>query len=146
MAAPTLTQLRTGLVANLASLTGITVSPYMLANPTPPTIHLYPGGPAGDIDYDLANARGLDKWPFTVQAFVSVTIDLSAQANLDAFLAPTGATSIKQLLEADQTLGGVAGVQAVNVVTASGYRIFVPEGRPPVLGAEWRVEVLAIGH
>jgi hypothetical protein len=138
-----LTTMRTGLAANLSTLTGIQVSPYMLANPTPPTIHLYPGGPAGDIEYDLAMARGLDQWTFTVQAFVALAADIGSQVKLDQFIAPSGAQSVKAALESDDTLGGT--VASVQVVSCSGYRIYVAEGRGPMIGAEWHVEILATG-
>ena len=141
--AATLTQIREGLAANLAALDDVQVSPYMLANPTPPTVHLYPGGAAGDIEYDLAMRRGLDRWPFTVQAFVGSPSDIGAQVRLDEFIAPSGARSVKTVLEADPTLGGIVG--GLQVVSCGGYRLYVFEGRAPVLGAEWHVEVLSTG-
>jgi hypothetical protein len=64
--AVTLTQIREGIAANLAVLDGCQVSAYMLSNPTPPAVHVYPA----EVDYDLAMGRGLDQWTFTVQAFV----------------------------------------------------------------------------
>lgn len=140
MAAPTLTQIREGIAANLATLQGCQVSAYMLANPTPPTVHVYPG----DIEYDLAMGRGLDKWTLTVQAFVGTVSDQGSQVKLDAFLAPSGALSVKSAVESDQTLGGL--VSDLQVVSCSGYRVYAREsGHPPVLGAEWSVEVLATG-
>jgi len=136
----TLTTIRQGLAANLSTLTGIQVSAYMLSAPTPPTIHLYPA----QITYDLAARRGLDQWDFTVQAFVGDTADQGAQVALDAFIAPSGAQSVKAKLESDGTLGGIAG--DVSAITCSGYRIYTREGGPPVLGAEWTVRVLAAGN
>lgn len=143
----TLTQIRTGLATNLQSLIGtseLQVSAYMLANPTPPTIHLYPGGQETAIEYDLAFGRGLDRWSFTVQAFVPLSsADTDSQQTLDAYIAPAGAQSVKAALESDSTLGGL--VANVNVVSCTGYRVYVREGGTPVLGAEWLVEVLATG-
>src|SRR5437899_143814 len=130
-----LTAIRQGLAANLAALTGIQVSPFMLANPTPPAVTLYPA----DVTYDLAMRRGLDRWAFTVQAFVGLTTDIGAQTTLDQFIASSGAQSVKTRIEADQTLGGL--VSDVNVVTCTGYRLYLREGAPTVLGAEWRVEI-----
>lgn len=137
--AVTLTQIREGLAANLAAIDGCQVSAYMLSNPTPPTVHVYPG----DIDYDLAMHRGLDKWTLTVQAFVGMVSDQGAQVKLDAFLAPSGATSVKAAVESDKTLGGL--VSDLQVVSCSGYRVYARESGGPVLGAEWTVEVLASG-
>jgi hypothetical protein len=50
----TLTEIREALAVNLDVLTDVQVSAYMLASPTPPSAHLYPGGGAGEIEYDLA--------------------------------------------------------------------------------------------
>jgi hypothetical protein len=144
MAAPTLKQLREGLAANLTAglpANTVQISGYMLPNPTPPCIHLYPDG---DLEYDLAMRRGLDKWRFTVQAFVPFTNDAAPQILLDGFLNPSGSTSVKQALEQDSTLGGV--VADVNVVSMSGYKVYVRDGGGPVLGAEWRVEIIATGN
>lgn len=134
-----LTAIRTGLATNLSALADIQVSAWMLANPTPPTIHVFPAS----ATYDLAMQRGLDRWTLTVQAFVAAVSDIGAQKLLDALLASSGARSVKAALESDQTLGGAA--SAVRVTGSSGYKIFAVDGRPPVLGAEWQVEVLATG-
>jgi hypothetical protein len=148
-----LAAIRTGLAANLASIAGNQISSYMLANPTPPAIHVYPA----DITYDLAMGRGLDEWIFTVQAFVAVVGDIGAQKTLDAYLAPSGSQSVKAAIEADLLLtkrlrddgsvqtGQPAAASDVQVVSCTGYRVYAMEGRPPVLGAEWHVEVLATG-
>jgi hypothetical protein len=144
MAAPTLSQIRAGLAANLAAnlpANTVQVSGYMLANPTPPCIHLYPDG---DLEYDLAMRRGLDKWRFTVQAFVTFTADIGSQVLLDGFLNPSGSTSVKQALEADSSLGGL--VADVNVVKMSGYQVYIRDGMGPLLGAEWAVEIIATGN
>lgn len=142
--AVTVTQLREGLAANLAGLTGIQVQPYFLANPTPPAGHVFPG----PIQYDLANARGLDKWTFTVQLFVALASDIGAQLRLDPFLAPSGSQSVKTLIEADQTLAGAftlnPGESPVSVTACSGYLQF-PKENQILLGADWTVEVLASG-
>lgn len=143
MAAPTLTQIRQGLAANLSALQGIQVSAYMLASATPPSAHIYPGGAAGAITYDLAFQRGLDLWPFTVQAFVGLTSDIGAQVLLDTFIAPSGTQSVKTVLQSDRTLGGL--VDDVQVVTCTGYHVYRREGAAPVLGAEWHVTVYASG-
>lgn len=136
--AVTVAQIREGLAGSLASLHGVQVHPYMLSNPSPPAGHVFPG----PIEYDLAMQRGLDKWTFTVQLFVAVASDIGSQVKLDAFLAPAGSQSVKTLLEANPTLSGL--VQDVNVVGCSGYRQFQKDNHI-VLGADWRVEVLASG-
>jgi hypothetical protein len=135
----TVAQIREGLAANLAGIAGVQVSAYMLANPTPPTIHVYPG----QIEYDGAMIRGVDRWTMIVQAFVGLVSDIGAQVKLDTFIAPSGAGSVKAGLEADRTLGGL--VQSLRVTECSGERVYVREGAGPVLGAEWQVQILASG-
>lgn len=137
--AVTLTQIREALAANLAALPGIQVSAYMLANPTPPAIHLYPAG----VEYDYSFRRGYDTWTLTVQAFVGLSSDIGAQQKLDSYLAPSGQLSLKQIAETDRTLGGI--VESVRVVAASGYHTYIREGGGSVLGAEWQVEIFASG-
>jgi len=134
----TLTQIREGIAANLSAIAGWQVSPYMLASPTPPSIHVFPD----TIEYDKVMKRGLDDWFILVQAFVGTTSDIGAQQKLDEMLAPSGATSIKAAIESDKTLGGA--VSSLQVVSCSGYRVYPRPGSSDaaVLGAEWRVHVL----
>jgi hypothetical protein len=126
-------------MANALVLDGVQVHPYMLANPTPPTVHVYPD----EITYDGAMARGVDTWVFKVQAYVAFVSDIGAQRRLDTWLAPSGSQSVKALLETDRTLGGL--VHDLHVTDTTGYRLYSgPDGRT-VLGAEWSVSVLASG-
>ena len=138
----TVAELREAITANLnAHLTDIQATAYMLSNPTPPTIQVYPGGPAGDLEYDLAMARGLDQWMFTVQAFVGVTGDIAAQKRLDVYIASSGPQSVKAAIESDPTLGGLG---SCRVQRCGGYRTYTLE-TGSYLGAEWYVQVLATG-
>jgi hypothetical protein len=69
----------------------------MLTSVTPPTIEVVPE----QIEYDDAMGRGLDVWRFTVRAYVGNAVDKAAQIKLDTMLAPAGATSVKDAIEAD---------------------------------------------
>lgn len=135
----TVAQLRAALAANLAAITDTQVSAYMLAQPTPPVIQVYPD----EVEFDGAMRRGMDTWRFVIQAFVGAVSDIGSQKRLDAMLDPASATSVKDAAESDPTLGGFA--QDIRVVGASGYRVYQLEGRPAVLGCEWRVDVIARG-
>lgn len=135
----TLAQIRSGLATNLATVTGSPqVLTYVLSNPTPPAFVIVPAS----TEYDQAMARGLDKWTFRVVAIVSAASDQDGQKTIDAYLAPSGSTSIKAALESDRTLGGV--VQNLRVTQVSGY-ILQEEAGIPNLTAEWTVEVYATG-
>ena len=132
----TITQIREGLAANLAALSGFQVSAYTLANPTPPTIWVIPG----EVLYDKAMHRGLDEITMLVQAFVASTADIGSQTRLDELLDPTGANSLKTAVESDKTLGGIVG--SVQVTDATGYRV-AQGANGPILLCEWSVQVQA---
>lgn len=139
-----LADIRAALAACFSSLVAdVQVSAYMLEAPSPPAIFIFPA----EINYDESMHRGLDRWLFTVQAVVQESLDKAGQVNLDEFLAPTGARSIKALIEADVQLGGI--VAGVRVVSCTGYRKYVFEQssnpRATYLGAEWSVEVFNPG-
>ncbi len=134
-----MTQIRDGLAANLATVTGAQISSYQLSNPTTPAFAIFPAG----TEYNQAMARGLDRWTFTVQAIVSASVDQGGQQQLDSYLAPSGSTSVRAALEADRTLGGA--VQNLQVTGVSGYVLYA-DAQPPALGAEWTVEVWASGQ
>ena len=129
-----LANIRAGLAANIAVITGIQVSPYTLANPTPPCVEIVPA----DVEYDRTFGDGVDKLNITVRVFVGMANEISAQKRLDEYLASSGAKSIKAAIEASPALGGAC--DDLQVTTATGYRVYGAEGR--LLGAEWNVEVL----
>ena len=133
----TIAQIREGIATNLATIADVQVSAYMLAQPTPPAIHVLPG----EISYDRASARGLDEVMMLVQAFVAFSSDIGAQKRLDTMLAPSGAGSVKAAIESDPTLGGT--VSDLHVRSASGYRSLLVEGRGLVLVVEWTVYIMA---
>lgn len=127
--------IRAGLAANLCVLEGIQVSAYVLTNPTPPTIHVFPA----QTVYDRAMVRGADELTFTVQALMGDWSDIGAQKNLDLLLAGYGPTSVKEALESDPTLGGAA--MDTRVMGASGHQKYAVGAAGPLLGCEWTVDV-----
>jgi hypothetical protein len=129
-------QVRAGLVANLAPL-GIQSTGYVLAAPTAPTIEIFPG----EVDYDQSLARGLDFVDVIVRVTVSISLDVAAQVKLDEYLAPSGSSSVKALIESDETLGGV--VQDVHVQSASGYVVTQTNDGGAALYCNWTVRVFA---
>jgi hypothetical protein len=123
----------------------VQVSAYILANPSPPTVQIFPG----ETDWHQALQDGLEKRELIVQALVGTPTEEGAQRRLDGFLASTGEFSLKAAIEkvapGDQTvtLGGL--VEDVEVVKTKGYQVYKTEGKPPQLGAEWIVDVYVIG-
>jgi hypothetical protein len=140
----TLQEIREGLATNLRTLSdspnNVQVSPYILDNPTPPS--LYVMGPEETI-YDLAMQRGLDEWQIIVQGFVGGVTDIGAQIRLDEWLAPSGGNSVKTALEKDKTLGGK--VCNIRVVSSSGYRLYHVESQVTTLGADWTCRIYNTG-
>ena len=137
--AASLEAIREAIAALLQGIPGVQASARILANPTPPTIWVLPG----EIQYDQAMNRGLDDQAVLVQALVGVSTDIGAQITLDKFLAPTGESSVKAVLEDERpgpvTLGGL--VQDAAVVSCTGYRQYPRADGSVLLGAEWTVQV-----
>lgn len=135
-----LTAIRQGVADALNTIPGINASPLMRANPYPPAAHVFPN----ETQYHGAMGAGLGHWYLTVQVFVSTVTDDGAQETLDEMLAPSGPYSVVEVLEKDSSLGGI--VDDLIVESCTGYRTFArTDGGDPLLGAEWRVHVLATG-
>lgn len=136
--------IREGLAANLGSLKGCQVSAYVLPNPTPPTIEVYPDAAEG-TEYHQAMRNGLHIWRLAVRGMVSVNDGVGAQMKLDEWLADTGASSVFAALESDTTLGGL--VAQVVVRGHSGYQEYARDGlEGSVLAVVWNVDVFAAGN
>jgi len=95
--------LRQGLADNLATITGLRTSVDIPDNPSPPIAVIA----IDTVDYSQAYQNGLVRYNFQVTVIASRASDRRAQARLDAYIS-TGASSVKEALESDRTLGGVA--------------------------------------
>lgn len=141
MAGATLEQIREQLVVNLSTLTSIgDAKPYLLGNEVPPVVGVV--GP-DMTEYDLAMARGLDRWLIVVRALAGSPLDLAKHKRLDGWLAPSGGESIKTAIETDKTLGGL--VQNARVVSSTGYREYTLGNGIKVLGCDFTVEIFNTG-
>lgn len=109
----TLTELRTGLAARLATISGLRTSATIPDQVNPPVAIVS----VDSIAYDQSHARGLDEYGFTVTVVGPRIAERAAQNALDAYLAPTGAKSVKAAIEADRTLGGYAQTSRVTDMT-----------------------------
>lgn len=112
---------------------GVQTSAYVLAQPTPPGIQILPPAPVYDFSV------GHHDWTFTVQAFVALNSDIGAQIMLDEMCATTGARSVKALLEADRTLGGLVDSLTVRDQTMA-RQVEQPPGNPMLL-VEWHLTI-----
>lgn len=126
--------MRAALAAELAKAGPVQANPYAKANPSPPAFQILPPGRVFDF------AVGMDDWTFTVQAFVSFTDDEGSQMLLDSMIGD-GPLSVKQLLEADRTLGGL--VQNLTVRASSPGRMADTAGGGPILLVEFQLTMYA---
>ena len=99
-----LSELRTGLATNLATISGLRTAAVMPDNPSPPIAIIQPDS----INFDNTFQRGMQTYTFTVIVLVGRVAERSAQNAIDAFCSSTGASSIKRAIESDKTLGGKA--------------------------------------
>jgi hypothetical protein len=138
----TLGAIREALADALSVIPGVQVSPYVLAQPTPPGIQIPPPGATYHTTM-RAGGDGINEWEFIIQGFVSLNSDVGAQRVLDELCATSGPKSVSALLEADLTLGGV--VETLIVTSQTGGRqVEQPPGNPMLL-VEWHVTVYAKG-
>lgn len=130
----TIQTIRQGIATNLATISGLRTSAFVPDNPTPPIAIVVPDR----VAYDTANRRGLDNYTFRVLVLAQRASERGAQATLDAFCNPTGATSVKAAIESDRTLGGNANDCRVTDLTEYGE---VSIGETQYLGATFSVTV-----
>lgn len=130
----TIQTIRQGIAANLSSITGLRTSAFVPDNPTPPIAVVVPER----VDYDAAMHRGLDTYTFKVLVIAQRASERGAQATLDTFCDPTGASSIKTAIESDRTLGGACNDCRVTDLTEYGE---LSIGETPYLAATFSVTV-----
>ncbi len=113
---PTVSQLRTGLATNLATISGLRTAALIPDAPQPPIAVVIPDA----ISFDTSFARGLDTYTYTITVIVGRQSDRMAQNSLDNFCNPSGASSVKTAIESDKTLGGHAQTLQVTGMTTYG--------------------------
>jgi hypothetical protein len=99
-----ISELRTGLATNLATIPGLRTAATMPDNPNPPIAIIVPS----TISYDETFQRGMQTYGYTALVVVGRVDERTAQNKLDAFCSSTGTQSIKLAIEKDKTLGGKA--------------------------------------
>ena len=131
--------LRAGLAANLARIPDMQVATYVISNPTYPMAMVL----AGEVEFDKAFGRGEDGITLKIRVVVAAVSDIGAQANLDEYMDGSGLRSIKAAVEADMTLGGAC--EEAVVTGHNGEQVYTFDDRPPALGTEFQVAVMAVG-
>lgn len=95
--------IRSGLVANLATISGLRTSAELIDNPTPPVALVN----LESIEYDLAMRQGLTQYNFVITVIVGRAAEREAQRKLDLYCENTGSYSVKSAVESNRTLSGV---------------------------------------
>jgi hypothetical protein len=110
-----LSEIRAAMGEALSALGDVRIRDFIPPLVTPPMAVIQPQG----IEYDLNARRGLNRFTFTVTLFVVKADDRAAQKRIDPYVSPGGESSVKRVLEADRTLGGV--VDTLRVMSVSNY-------------------------
>lgn len=98
-----ISDLRSGLATNLATIAGLRASVDLPDNPNPPVAVIG----IENVNYDQAFAGGLVEYNFRVTVLASRASDRMAQRRLDTYTS-TETGSVKLAIESDKTLGGKA--------------------------------------
>jgi hypothetical protein len=99
-----ITELRTGIKNNLATINGLRTFDYQPDNINPPIAIVFPVS----LNYDETFHRGMQTYTFAVQVIVGRVSERTGQSAIDAYCSSTGASSIKLAIESDKTLAGKA--------------------------------------
>jgi len=99
-----ISELRTGIKNNLATIPGLRVSDFQPDNINPPVAIVFPIS----VNYDDTFQRGMQTYTFSVQVIVGRVSERSGQSSIDAYISSTGSNSIKLAIESNKTLGGKA--------------------------------------
>jgi hypothetical protein len=98
-----ISQIRTALATNLATIPGLRTAAEIPDLPNPPIAVVS----LDSVTYDQAYAKGMTNYNFTVTVIVGRSAEREAQRKLDGYISP-GANSVKNAIESNKTLGGYA--------------------------------------
>lgn len=98
-----ISQIRTALATNLATISGLRTAAEIPDLPNPPIAVVS----LDSVNYDQAFAKGMTSYTFTITVIVGRSAEREAQRKLDAYITP-GANSVKNAIESNKTLGGYA--------------------------------------
>ena len=128
--------IRSGLAANLATISGLRVAAEMPDSPNPPIAVVM----LENIEYDQAMKQGLTQYNFSVSLIVGRAAEREQQRKLDTYQQISGSQSVKLAIESDRTLGGV--VYDLRVTNSSSIGSIIINDQT-YLAAEFTVTVFA---
>ena len=131
-----ISDIRTGLATNLATISGLRTASEIPDNPSPPIaiVNLQ------SVNFDGAFKQGLTTYNFIVTVIVGRPAEREAQRRLDAYASSTGASSVKLAIQSDKTLDGSAYDVRVTDMTNIGAVLL---GEATYLSADFAVTVYA---
>jgi hypothetical protein len=131
-------QLRAGLTVLPAGMDGIQVEPIRVANPTPPTIDMYPDTPCLE-----RTGQGGRSWEalWVVRARVGTVDNTAAQQLLLGLIDPRMDSSLRAVIESDRTLQGTVDDVQIEPLSPSGQTLYSETGIT-LFGAEWRIRMV----
>ncbi|WP_433519044.1 hypothetical protein ACQP2T_28105 [Nonomuraea sp. CA-143628] len=137
-----LSDLREGLAVRLRTIPApFAVHPQVPDSISPPAAVITPGFEGEPtIRFDSTMGRGSDDFLFTVTLLVQAVDDRSSQAELDAYLEGSGVRSVKAVIEADPSLGGVASFVRVREARNYGPMTY---GEVRYVGVDFGIEITA---
>lgn len=97
-----LSDIRKGLVGQLALVRGLRVSEHVPEQVNPPAAIIT----RAEVDYTQNMSGGLTEWSMQVQLIAGRMADQQSQRQIDDWLSWDGDQSVRQAIEADRTLGG----------------------------------------
>lgn len=100
---------RAGLATAVDTIPGLRCFDYVPDSLSPPAAVVEPL----EVNFDRAMGNGADYFRAFILIIVGRMSDRSSQDRLDAYLPPTGASSVKAAIEADRTLGGACSTLTV---------------------------------
>lgn len=107
-----LSDIRRGLVGQLALVRGLRVSEHVPEQINPPAAIIT----RAEVDYTQNMSGGLTEWSMQVQLVAGRMADQQSQRQIDDWLSYDGEYSVRAAIEADRTLGG--NCQTSRVVSA----------------------------
>jgi hypothetical protein len=130
-----ITTIRTGIAANIGTISGIRTYADIPDNPAMPCAIVTLDG----VTYDRSFQRGLTEYNFVVTVIFGRIATTQAQRALDQIIS-TGDRSIKAAVESDKTLGGAAFDTHLSAMTSVSS---VTIGDMTYLSADFAVQVFA---
>jgi hypothetical protein len=128
--------LRTGLAANLATITGLRTSLDIPDNPSPPIAIVQ----FLRAEYHQDFRNGMTEYTFAVQVVVGRADERTAQRSLDAYCSSDSSSSVRKAIESNRTLSGNAFDCVVTEMSSYGSVLI---NDTTYLAAEFAVRVLA---